>query len=58
MGDVVAGVGFEGFADVDPSFGEWGADVGELADVVLDSGEDFGESSIGGEVGGENIFEI
>ncbi len=58
LGDVVAGVGFEGFADVDPGFGQWGADVGELADVVLDGGEDFGESAIGEEVGGEDFFEV
>ena len=58
MANVVSGVGFECFADVDPGFWERGADVGELADVVLDGGENFGESSIGGEVGGENIFEI
>ena len=32
--------------------------MGELADVVLDGGEDFGETAIGGEVGGEDFFEV
>ncbi len=58
LGDVVAIVFFEGFADVDPGFWEGLADVGELADVVLDGGEDLGEAAIGEEVGGEDFFEI
>jgi hypothetical protein len=58
LGNVVPAVCFEGFADVDPGFGQGAADVGELADVVLDGGEDFGESAIGEEVGGEDFFEV
>jgi hypothetical protein len=58
LGDVVSGIGFQGFADVDPGFGQRGADVGELANVVLDGSADFGESAIGSEIGGEEIFEV
>ena len=56
--DVVAVVGFEGFADVDPGFGQRCTDVGELADVMLDGSEDFGETAIGREVGREDFFEV
>jgi hypothetical protein len=58
LGDVVAGISFEGLADADPGFWEGCTDMGKLADVVLDSGENLGKAAIGGEVGGEDFFEI
>jgi hypothetical protein len=58
LGNIVAAVGFECFADVDPGFGQGGADVGELTDVVFDSGSDFRETAISGEVGRKDFFKI
>jgi len=58
LGNVVAGVGFEGFADSYPGFGQGCANVGELANVVFYGGTYFRETAIVGEVGGENFFEV
>lgn len=55
---MVAQILFEDFADFDPGFGEFIADVGKIRDVVFDVAEDFGEAAIGGEVGGEGFFEV
>ncbi len=58
LGDVVAVVCFESIADANPGFWERGADVGELANVMVDSTDNFSETTIVGKVGRQNIFEV
>ena len=56
--DVVAGIGFYGFADFDPCFGEGLTDVGELVEMIFTGGEDGWEVALVGEVGGDRFFEV
>lgn len=58
LADMVARFIFYCFTDIDPGFGQWGADVGKLADVVLNGSKDFGQAAIGSEVGGQDFFQV